>query len=82
MSGDRYAWMASALCAQIDGDEWTDNLVGSGSRTAKRICGNCPVITSCTAHAAALENYDSTQLRGVWGGRTQNQRRQQLGEAA
>ncbi|MGW9397272.1 WhiB family transcriptional regulator [Streptomyces sp. NPDC055642] len=82
MSGDRYAWMASALCAQTDPDEWIDNLAGSGSRTAKRICGNCPVITSCAAHAAALENYDSARIRGVWGGRTQRQRRRDRQQTA
>lgn len=34
------------------------------------------------AHATRLEDYDGTQLRGVWGGRTQNQRKQQLEEVA
>lgn len=82
MSADRYAWMDSALCAQADPDEWIDNLAGAGSRTAKRICGTCPVMASCAAHATALEDYEGAQIRGVWGGRTQNQRRQQLGEAA
>ncbi|MFJ3984357.1 WhiB family transcriptional regulator [Streptomyces fungicidicus] len=83
MSADRYAWMSSALCAQVGGDEWTEGLAGAGSRTAKRICRACPVIASCTAHATALENYDGTPLRGVWGGRTHNQKRpRQLEEAA
>jgi hypothetical protein len=34
------------------------------------------------AHAARLEDYDGTAIRGVWGGRTHNQRKQQLEEAA
>ncbi|WP_328336815.1 WhiB family transcriptional regulator [Streptomyces violaceus] len=82
MSAGRYAWMADALCAQVGGDQWTEGLAGSGSQAAKRICSDCPVITECDQHRAALERHDGTQLRGVWGGRTQNQRRQQLGEAA
>lgn len=82
MSAGRYAWMASALCAQIGGDQWTEGLAGGGSQTAKRICSHCPVRASCAAHVAALEQHDGASIRGVWGGRTQNQRRKQLGEAA
>lgn len=82
MSADRYAWMDNALCAQVGGDEWTEGLSGGGSRAAKRICSACPVRLACAAHAAALEDYDGTAIRGVWGGRTQNQHRQQLEEAA
>ncbi|MFE0470557.1 WhiB family transcriptional regulator [Streptomyces sp. NPDC058947] len=82
MSADHYAWMASALCAQADPDSWTEGLAGGGSQTAKRICARCPVRAACTAHANRLDAYDTTELRGVWGGHTHNQRRQQLGEAA
>lgn len=77
MSADRYAWMASALCAQIGGDQWTEGLAGGGSTTAKRICGRCPVIAECDQHRTALEQHDRTQMRGVWGGRTQRQRQRQ-----
>jgi WhiB family redox-sensing transcriptional regulator len=76
MSADRFAWMADALCAQADPDTWIEGLAGGGSQTAKRICADCPVRASCTAHATRLEDFDATELRGVWGGRTQNQRRQ------
>lgn len=85
MSADRYAWMSDALCAQADPDSWLEGLAGGGSRTAKRICGRCPVRSSCAAHATALETHDGAQVRGVWGGLSQNQRRQQrqqLEEAA
>ena len=81
MSADRYAWMSSALCPQVSGAEWTDNLAGGGATAAKRICGTCPVRLACAAHAAALEDYDGAQIRGVWGGRTQNQRRRQQAAA-
>lgn len=77
MSADRYAWMTEALCAQVGGDEWTDNLAGAGSHTAKKICGDCPVRLACAAHAAALEAHDGTAIRGIWGGLSQNQRRRQ-----
>lgn len=73
----RYAWMDAALCAQADPDEWTEQLAGGGALAAKRVCARCPVQPSCTAHAAALENYDGAAIRGVWGGRTKSQRRQQ-----
>jgi WhiB family redox-sensing transcriptional regulator len=85
MSADRYAWMESALCAQVGGDEWTEHLAGSGSQAAKRICGRCPVRAACTAHAAALEAHDRASIHGVWGGLSTRQRRQQrrqMGEAA
>ncbi|WP_055693754.1 WhiB family transcriptional regulator [Streptomyces prasinopilosus] len=80
----RYAWMTSALCAQVDPDEWIDNLAGGGSHTARRICQRCPVTAACAAHAVALEQHDGGAIRGIWGGTSQNQRRKQkqLGEAA
>lgn len=83
MSADRYAWMASALCAQADPDAWTDTR-GSG-QTPKRICGRCPVQAACTAHAEALHAYDGLAPTGVWGGRSRQQRqtaRREMGEAA
>ncbi|MBR8638675.1 WhiB family transcriptional regulator [Streptomyces tuirus] len=76
MSAARYAWMASALCAQADPDLWTDGLPGTATTTARRICAGCPVIAECDQHRAALEAHDGHRLRGVWGGRTQRQRRQ------
>jgi WhiB family redox-sensing transcriptional regulator len=82
VSAARYAWMTDALCAQADPDTWIEGLAGGGSRTAKRICGRCPVAAACAAHASRLENCDTTELRGVWGGRTQNQRRRQQQTAA
>jgi len=78
----RYAWMSAALCAQSDPDEWLDNLAGGGSRAAKRICGQCPVRAACAAHAAQLEQHDGASLRGIWGGRSQRQRRQTRQTAA
>ncbi|MFD5491548.1 WhiB family transcriptional regulator [Streptomyces sp. NPDC127091] len=77
MSADRYAWMGAALCAQVGGDEWTEQLAGGGALAAKRICGRCPARPACTAHAAQLEQHDGSPVRGVWGGLSQNQRRQQ-----
>jgi WhiB family redox-sensing transcriptional regulator len=73
----RHAWMDSASCAQVDPDEWIDNLAGGGSHTARRICQRCPVRPQCAAHAAALEQHDGGSIRGIWGGLSQRQRRQQ-----
>jgi len=42
------------------------------------VCASAPD----AAHAARLEVYDGTAIRGVWGGRTHNQKCQQLKEAA
>lgn len=72
----RYAWMSSALCAQVDPDEWTEGLAGGGAHTAKRICARCPVRDACAAHAGALEAHDGAAVRGIWGGLSQQQRRQ------
>ena len=77
MSAARYAWMSSALCAQADPDTWIEGLAGGGSHTAKRICDRCPVRADCGAHADHLQAHDRAPIRGVWGGRTQNQRRKQ-----
>ncbi|MFF8100100.1 WhiB family transcriptional regulator [Streptomyces sp. NPDC016640] len=82
MSADRYAWMSAALCAQTDPDAWVDNLAGGGSRTATKICARCPVTAACAAHATALEAHDGTTIPGVWGGRTQNQRRKERQQQA
>ena len=84
MSADRYAWMDGALCAQADPDLWT-SAIGGGTRTPKRICGDCPVTRECDAHAAALHVFDGLAMNGVWGGRSKRQRdndRRELGEAA
>lgn len=77
MSAERYAWMSDALCAQTDPDTWLEGLAGGGSQAAKRICRRCPVRAACTAHVTVLEQHDGAQIRGVWGGLSQNQRRQQ-----
>ena len=85
MSADQYAWMTSALCAQSDPSLWTDGLPGNSNRTALRICGHCPVRDECDQHRAQLETHDGARIPGIWGGRSQKQRRndrQQLGEAA
>lgn len=71
----RHAWMTAALCAQTDPDLWTDT-TGGGTGPAKRICARCPVRPQCTAHAQALEHYDGSQIRGIWGGTSRAQRRQ------
>lgn len=85
MSAARYAWMDAALCAQADPDRWTDTGPGSGSRASKRICGHCPVARECDTHASALHVYDGLPMTGVWGGRSQRERNnnlRQMGEAA
>jgi WhiB family redox-sensing transcriptional regulator len=76
MSADRYAWMDSALCAQVDPDTWAERSAGGDTHTAKRICRGCPVISECDRHRAALETADGARIPGTWGGRSLRQRRE------
>ena len=70
----RYAWMSEAVCAEIDGDLFTETAPGNGSRALKRICGTCPVRAECAAHELALRDSDWGPLAGIWGGLSQRQR--------
>ncbi|MFJ9420760.1 WhiB family transcriptional regulator [Streptomyces sp. NPDC101249] len=77
----RYAWMDQALCAQADPEAWTGG-DGSNSRTARRICQQCPVRAACNQHRAHLEAHDGARIRGTWAGRSRHQRANQPRGAA
>jgi WhiB family redox-sensing transcriptional regulator len=63
------AWMGAALCAQVDTELFFPEL-GKSSREAKRICNRCEVAPPCLEFALTTK-----QLFGVWGGRSERERR-------
>ncbi|WP_280177671.1 WhiB family transcriptional regulator [Mycobacterium attenuatum] len=64
----RAAWVAKALCRNIDPEELF--VRGAAQREAAAICRNCPVILECAADAL-----DNRVEYGIWGGLTERQRR-------
>ena len=64
------AWMADALCTQVDPETWFPEKGGTPD-PAKRICAECPVRHTCLEYALARPELD-----GVWGGTTYKQRQQ------
>ncbi len=61
-------WAASGNCR--DGDPDAMFVEGAEQNVAKRICRGCPVITDCLADAL-----DTRTEHGVWGGKTELERR-------
>lgn len=66
------AWQEEALCAQVGGDEWFPDKGGS-VRDAKRICMACPVREACLQYAL-----DNVERFGIWGGKSERERRRLL----
>ena len=63
-----------ALCAQADPDAWFPEHGFENSietRTARRICGTCPVRVPCLAYALGRG-----ERHGIWGGLTYAERRE------
>ena len=60
--------MSKARCRSIDPDELF--VGGAAQRKAAVICRHCPVIAECLADAL-----DNQMEFGVWGGKTERQRR-------
>lgn len=58
----------SGACTQADPDAMF--VTGAAQHQAKRICGGCPIQTTCLAEAL-----DSRAEFGVWGGKTERERR-------
>jgi hypothetical protein len=63
------AWMAEALCAQVDPELFVPDTGGS-TRPAKQVCATCPVRTECLAYALAHR-----ERFGIWGGVVERERR-------
>jgi WhiB family transcriptional regulator, redox-sensing transcriptional regulator len=70
-------WPEQALCAQADPEAWFPE-AGERAEVAKAICARCPVQAPCLAYAL-----DRPELRGIWGGMSERERRAvRRGEAA
>lgn len=77
----RPEWHADALCAQADPDAWFPER-GSSPRVAKMICRRCEVRPNCLDAALTYEHTHRTEIWGVWGGLTANERRRLRRDAA
>lgn len=66
---DAPAWQYSASCAQTDPEAFYPDRGGS-TRSAKRICMRCPVRIQCLDFALAHD-----ERFGVWGGKSERERR-------
>jgi WhiB family redox-sensing transcriptional regulator len=64
-------WIADALCAQVGGDDHfpakTDT---EAARRALKVCRRCEVAEQCLQYAL-----QHNETRGVWGGKSAQQRR-------
>lgn len=71
----RMHWTQRALCAQTDPEAFFPEKGGT-TRDAKRICGGCEVRSECLD--SALQN---NERYGIWGGRSERERRQLVRDA-
>ncbi|MFY1679526.1 MULTISPECIES: WhiB family transcriptional regulator [unclassified Streptomyces] len=62
------AWQDAALCAQTGADFFFPE-PGSSVREAKRICGLCPIRSTCLEYALERD-----ERFGVWGGLSETER--------
>jgi WhiB family redox-sensing transcriptional regulator len=63
-----FAWMDRAACLGLDPDAFFPSR-GEPARTARKVCGGCPVSQQC------LDLANSTAASGIWGGTTEMQRK-------
>lgn len=63
------AWVSDALCPQVDADIFYVNKGGS-TGPAKAICAMCPVAEQCLQYAI-----EHDERWGVWGGKSERERR-------
>lgn len=69
------AWQEDAGCAEVDPELWFPEKGGS-VREAKGVCGECLVRAECLEYAL-----DTGQRFGIWGGKSERERRRLLGLA-
>lgn len=63
-------WQEDARCREVDPEVWFPEK-GQSSRPAKEICASCRVRVQCLEYALA-----TNERYGVWGGKTDQERRQ------
>ena len=66
------SWFKDAACTSAPLD-WFFPRAGGDYRKGKAICATCPVRDDCLAHN--LDNFDSKDDFGLWGGTTPSERR-------
>ena len=69
---DRERWMQEGNCRTTDPDVFFPEKSGQAPhdvRNAKKVCGNCPVLTECLGYALSQEF-----VFGIWGGTTEDER--------
>lgn len=69
-----------AACAEIDPDGWFPESGGEGliaAENARRVCKGCEVLDQCLTWAI-----DNSELHGIWGGLTRQQRKRLRRRAA
>jgi WhiB family redox-sensing transcriptional regulator len=77
---DHWDWQGAAACRGMDSEVFfhpsAERARGRRARiqAAKAVCGTCPVIAQCLAHALAVR-----EPYGVWGGRSEDERAKLLG---
>lgn len=67
------SWHVDALCAETDPEVFFPEK-GQSTKDAKATCGQCLVRAECLTYAL-----DTGQRFGVWGGRSERERRKLLG---
>lgn len=67
---ERASWQTKALCAQTDPEIFFPDKGGT-TRDAKKVCAACEVKHECLQYAL-----DRNEDTGVWGGTSQQERRQ------
>ena len=71
----KHPWMDRALCREVDPELFFPHGKGSVTRTmaaeARGVCFDCPVRHECLEYALA-----DPHIEGVWGGTTDQQRRE------
>ncbi len=66
-------WSEDALCAEVDPERWFPEKGGS-TKEAKAVCRQCTVRAECLEYAL-----DTKQRFGIWGGKSERERRRLLG---
>lgn len=73
---NRPPWMGQGACRGMDTSQFVTERATS-TADAKAVCRSCPVVGECLAFALG-----HLELRGVWGGTSQRERRAMRREVA
>lgn len=78
---ERWAWADHGTCRSLpelfyNAEEESKLVRRRKEAAAKELCGQCPVLAECAAHAVA-----NRELSGEWGGMTEAERHRLAGRA-